>query len=67
MGVVLVLMYWFQHPAMKGVDLSHVKWTVCGAAPLSGELVKQVIKVLPNASIGQGYGMFQIRCLFPLS
>ncbi len=44
---------------MRGVDLSHVKWTVCGAAPLSGELVKQVIKVLPNASIGQGYGTFQ--------
>ncbi|KAF9502460.1 phenylacetyl-CoA ligase [Pleurotus eryngii] len=46
-----------KHPAMKGVDLSHVRWTVCGAAPLSGELVKQVIKVLPNASIGQGYGL----------
>lgn len=31
-----------------------------GAAPLSGELLKQVSKVLPNASIGQGYGQFFI-------
>ena len=28
-----------------------------GAAPLGGELLEQVSKVLPNAVIGQGYGM----------
>ncbi|KAF4606510.1 hypothetical protein EYR38_000564 [Pleurotus pulmonarius] len=56
-GLVVNMHFMLFHPAMRGVDLSHVKWTVCGAAPLSGELVKQVIKVLPNASIGQGYGL----------
>ena len=28
-----------------------------GAAPLSGEMVQQLVKIFPNASIGQGYGM----------
>lgn len=28
-----------------------------GAAPLSAELTAQLLKVIPNASIGQGYGM----------
>ncbi len=27
-----------------------------GAAPLSAELTMQLVKVLPNATIGQGYG-----------
>lgn len=27
-----------------------------GAAPLSKELTQQLLKVLPNAEIGQGYG-----------
>jgi len=30
---------------------------ISGAAPLSAELVNQLVKVLPNAQIGQGYGM----------
>lgn len=28
-----------------------------GAAPLSAELTAQLLKVIPNASVGQGYGM----------
>lgn len=28
-----------------------------GAAPLSAELTEQLIRILPNASIGQAYGM----------
>lgn len=27
-----------------------------GAAPLSAELTQQLIKVLPNTCLGQGYG-----------
>lgn len=41
---------------MKNYDLSHVKFCMSGAAPLSGELMEQLHKVLPNAAIGQGYG-----------
>ncbi|KAJ7109969.1 phenylacetyl-CoA ligase [Mycena epipterygia] len=46
-----------KHPAVKNYDLSRVKFCVSGAAPLSGELMSSVCKVLPNAAIGQGYGM----------
>ncbi|CAK5280617.1 unnamed protein product [Mycena citricolor] len=46
-----------KHPASKKYDLSHVKLCSSGAAPLSGELMNTVKKVLPNAAIGQGYGL----------
>lgn len=29
---------------------------ICGAAPLSADLINQIAGVLPNAQIGQGYG-----------
>ncbi|KAG6911586.1 hypothetical protein DXG01_011889 [Tephrocybe rancida] len=44
------------HPSVKGFDFSHVKYLMCGAAPLSGDLVEQLCHILPNAFIGQGYG-----------
>ncbi|ESK98099.1 phenylacetyl- ligase [Moniliophthora roreri MCA 2997] len=46
-----------KHPVMKNYDLSHVKFFMCGAAPLSGELVEQLQKICPNSVIGQGYGL----------
>ncbi|KAF9502465.1 phenylacetyl-CoA ligase [Pleurotus eryngii] len=46
-----------KHPAVKNYDLSHVKATWSGAAPLSIELTLQVSKVLTNAIVSQGYGM----------
>ncbi|KAJ7246274.1 phenylacetyl-CoA ligase [Mycena haematopus] len=46
-----------KHPAVKNYDLTHVKYCISGAAPLSGELMNRVRKVIPNAVIGQGYGM----------
>lgn len=30
---------------------------MCGAAPLSGELLSQLTQLLPYTSIGQGYGL----------
>lgn len=45
-----------QHPAARGFDLSHVKFILCGAAPLSAELVRQLIVLFPECRIGQGYG-----------
>src|ERR1700761_3622596 len=30
----------------------------CGAAPLSAELTDSVVKLLPQAFIGQGYGLY---------
>ncbi|KAJ7070760.1 amp dependent CoA ligase [Mycena amicta] len=46
-----------KHPATQKYDLKHVKFCISGAAPMSGELMNSVREVLPNAAIGQGYGM----------
>ncbi|KAG2145837.1 hypothetical protein DEU56DRAFT_183761 [Suillus clintonianus] len=46
-----------KHPAMKNYNLDCVRLVMCGAAPLSASLVDQLVKILPNAEIGQGYGM----------
>ncbi|KAI0314769.1 amp dependent CoA ligase [Amylostereum chailletii] len=44
-------------PVTKKYDISHVRFLLSGAAPLTGELMKELIKIFPNADIGQGYGM----------
>ncbi|KDQ63355.1 hypothetical protein JAAARDRAFT_147584 [Jaapia argillacea MUCL 33604] len=46
-----------KHPAVKSYDLSHIRFIMAGAAPVSAELTMQLVKVLPNCAIGQGYGM----------
>jgi acyl-CoA synthetase (AMP-forming)/AMP-acid ligase II len=46
-----------KHPEMQNYDMSVVRFLVCGAAPLSAELQEQVTRALPNAEIGQAYGM----------
>ncbi|KAF8133972.1 amp dependent CoA ligase [Boletus edulis] len=46
-----------KHPATKEYDLSGIRYMICGAAPLSADLMNQIAEVLPNAQIGQGYGM----------
>ncbi|KAG8214730.1 hypothetical protein J3R82DRAFT_9818 [Butyriboletus roseoflavus] len=45
-----------KHPATKQYDLSGIRCMICGAAPLSAELMNKISEVLPNAQIGQGYG-----------
>lgn len=46
-----------KHPAVKNYNLDGVRFLLCGAAPLSASLVDQLVKIMPNAQIGQGYGM----------
>ncbi|KAH0832171.1 hypothetical protein J3R83DRAFT_13084 [Lanmaoa asiatica] len=46
-----------KHPATKGYDLSGIRYMMCGAAPLSADLMSKVTEVLPNAQLGQGYGL----------
>jgi len=46
-----------KHPEVNKFNLSKVKFCMSGAAPLSGELVGHVSKVLPNSRVGQGYGL----------
>ncbi|KAG2065599.1 acetyl-CoA synthetase-like protein [Suillus decipiens] len=46
-----------KHPEVSNYDLSVIRFLISGAAPLSAELVNQLMKVIPNAQIGQGYGL----------
>ncbi|KAL1694704.1 hypothetical protein GGG16DRAFT_87336 [Schizophyllum commune] len=46
-----------KHPAAQGRDYSHVRFIMSGAAPLSAELLNQTSKLMPNATVGQGYGL----------
>ncbi|KAK7464662.1 hypothetical protein VKT23_003907 [Stygiomarasmius scandens] len=47
-----------KHPAVKNYDLkSIVRSVMVGAAPLSNEVHQQLISLLPDAHVGQGYGM----------
>ncbi|KAI0324151.1 acetyl-CoA synthetase-like protein [Cubamyces sp. BRFM 1775] len=53
-----------KHPLTKQYDLSCVKTTIVGAAPLSAELTHHLSRVLPNSRIGQGYGMTETCTTF---
>jgi 4-coumarate--CoA ligase len=47
-----------KHPAVKDYDIKkHIRMIMTGAAPLSEEVNYQLFKLLPNAHIGQAYGM----------
>ncbi|KZT30745.1 amp dependent CoA ligase [Neolentinus lepideus HHB14362 ss-1] len=57
-----------KHPVTKKYDLSHVRFCMAGAAPITKELTEELIKVLPNADVGQGYGMTEtstVVAMFP--
>lgn len=45
-----------QSPAVNNYDLTSLRLIMCGAAPLSAELINQLSARIPWASIGQGYG-----------
>lgn len=45
-----------QNPVVKQYDLSSVRFMMCSAAPLSAELTQQLIELLPQIEIHQGYG-----------
>ncbi|KDQ25943.1 hypothetical protein PLEOSDRAFT_1045992 [Pleurotus ostreatus PC15] len=46
-----------KHPAMATADVSSVRFIMVGAAPLTYEVTEQLIRIFPNAHIGQAYGM----------
>ncbi|KZT00929.1 phenylacetyl-CoA ligase [Laetiporus sulphureus 93-53] len=46
-----------KHPATKKYDLSSVRVVMVAAAPLSGELTAQMLKLMPGIHMGQGYGL----------
>ncbi|KAG2140241.1 uncharacterized protein EDB93DRAFT_1089978 [Suillus bovinus] len=46
-----------KHPAVKSYDFSHVRYITSGAAPLSREVMEQLVQIFPNADLGQSYGL----------
>ncbi|KAJ7264019.1 phenylacetyl-CoA ligase [Mycena haematopus] len=46
-----------KHPAVKKYDLSGIRYIMIGAAPLSEEVNQKLFSLLPDAHIGQAYGM----------
>jgi 4-coumarate--CoA ligase len=54
-------------PSMDQYDLSSVKKVMCGAAPLGKELTAKFEAKLPNAIMGQGYGMTEAGCAVSIS
>ncbi|WOL19037.1 4-coumarate--CoA ligase 1-like [Canna indica] len=44
-------------PLMNGYDLSSIRMVMSGAAPMGKELEDKFMAQLPNARLGQGYGM----------
>ncbi|EIW53371.1 amp dependent CoA ligase [Trametes versicolor FP-101664 SS1] len=46
-----------KHPAVAKYDLSSLRMLMSGAAPLTAELMTQLMARLPNCWIGQAYGM----------
>ncbi|KAI5835205.1 acetyl-CoA synthetase-like protein [Schizophyllum commune Tattone D] len=61
-----------KHPATASYRhaLERVRFMMMGAAPVSHEVTMQLLKVLPNAQIGQAYGMTETSTavsMFPAS
>ncbi|KAJ7088641.1 phenylacetyl-CoA ligase [Mycena epipterygia] len=59
-----------KHPMVKRYDLSSVRYCIVAAAPLSATLTEELLEVLPNVQLGQGYGLTE-TCgtvgMFPLT
>lgn len=59
-----------KHPATMDHDLSTVHYCMVAAAPMTSELTSQLLSVLPNIHLGQGYGMTETCAavsMFPTS
>lgn len=54
------MLFLAKHPLVMKYDMSSVRDIICGAAPLSVDIAKQVKRRLPHVNIRQGYGMTEI-------
>ncbi|PCH45120.1 amp dependent CoA ligase [Wolfiporia cocos MD-104 SS10] len=57
-----------EHPATKNYNLSSVRFCMVAAAPVTAELISQLLEALPGSHLGQGYGMTETTaavCMFP--
>ncbi|TFV68157.1 UNVERIFIED_ORG: acyl-CoA synthetase [Bacillus sp. AZ43] len=49
-----------QVPGFAEADLSHVRGVTSGAAPLAKSLIDKMAALMPNATIGEGYGLTEV-------
>lgn len=54
-----VMLFLAKHPLVASHDLSSVKWLMCGAAPLAGE-IEQACADRLHCEAGQGWGMTEV-------
>src|SRR3954453_7032254 len=59
-GAPPVFVALLQVPGFADADLSHVRGVSSGAAPLPVALIEKLKAVLPNAVIGEGYGLTEV-------
>ncbi|KAJ7604638.1 phenylacetyl-CoA ligase [Roridomyces roridus] len=59
-----------KEPIVKNYDLSSIRMCLVAAAPLSASLTQELLQILPNIHLGQGYGLTETcgaTSIFPLS
>jgi long-chain acyl-CoA synthetase len=47
-------------PGIQDADLSHVRGVTSGAAPLPVSMLQRLQQLMPNATIGEGYGLTEV-------
>ncbi|CAL9149228.1 4-coumarate--CoA ligase 1-like [Musa acuminata AAA Group] len=52
-----IVLEFVKSPLVDGYDLSSIRMVMSGAAPMGKELEDKFMTKLPNAQLGQGYGM----------
>jgi long-chain acyl-CoA synthetase len=62
-GAPPVFVALLQVPGIEQADLSHVRGISSGAAPLPVPLIERLKQLLPNAVIGEGYGLTEVTMM----
>ncbi|MGY1724327.1 class I adenylate-forming enzyme family protein [Blastococcus sp. SYSU DS0533] len=62
-GAPPVFVALLQVPGFAEADLSHVRGISSGAAPLPVTLIEKMQALMPNATIGEGYGLTEVTMM----
>ncbi|MGY1914395.1 class I adenylate-forming enzyme family protein [Blastococcus sp. SYSU DS0973] len=62
-GAPPVFVALLQVPGFAEADLSHVRGVSSGAAPLPVTLIEKMGALMPNATIGEGYGLTEVTMM----
>ncbi|MCF6743520.1 acyl--CoA ligase [Blastococcus sp. KM273128] len=62
-GAPPVFVALLQVPGFAEADLSHVRGISSGAAPLPVTLIQKMQALMPNATIGEGYGLTEVTMM----